>query len=112
MIGSTIQQITTGDLQVDNKINFAKRFFFEEPQSMDKKRSAYENLRYILESLRKACESLFGKSDIHDFFKIVHEFDIQHNKNTTKQIQFSAQLEWIFYSLLNTINAYTKSAVR
>ena len=71
-------------------------------------RSACENLSYVLEPLRKDCEVLFTKSDTNVFFKIINDFDIRHNKNTTKQIEFPEQLEWIFYSLLNTINTYTK----
>lgn len=51
---------------------------------------------------------LFTKGDTNVFFKIINDFDIRHNKNTTRQIEFPEQLEWIFYSLLNTINTYTK----
>ncbi len=47
-------------------------------------------------------------SDTEDFFNIVNNFDIRHNKNRVKLINNEEQLEWIFYSLLNTINTYVK----
>jgi len=112
MIGLVNQDITTGDAEIDKTINHAKKLFFEHPASLDKMRSACESLSYVLEPLRKECETLFSKSDTNDFFKIVNEFDIRHNKNTTKQIQFPEQLEWVFYSLLNTINTYTKLKIK
>lgn len=108
MIGLVNQEISTGNLENDETINHAKKMFFEHPQSIDNMRSACESLSYILEPLRKDCEVLFTKSDTNVFFKIINDFDIRHNKNTTRQIEFPEQLEWIFYSLLNTINAYTK----
>jgi len=112
MISLVNQEIETGDFEVDKIINYAKKLFFEEPQTMEKMRSACENLIYVLEPLRKQCEIFFGKNDTGDFFKIVNEFDIRHNKHTTKQIQYPEQLEWIFYSLLNTINTFIKLKTR
>lgn len=108
MIGLVNQDIISGDAEIDKTINHAKKLFFEAPQTLDKMRSACESLSYVLEPLKKDCEGLFGKKDTNDFFQIVNEFDIRHNKHTTKQIQYTEQLEWIFYSLLNTINTYTK----
>lgn len=108
MIGLVNQEISTGNIEVDKTINHAKQLFFQQPTSLDKMRSACESLSYVLEPLRKDCENIFGKSDTNDFFKIVNEFDIRHNKERTKQIEYPEQLEWIFYSLLNSINTYTK----
>lgn len=112
MIGLANQEIKSGDPEIDKTINHAKKLFFEVPQTIDKMRSACESLSYVLEPLKKDCESLFGKKDTNDFFQIVNEFDIRHNKHSTKQIQYPEQLEWIFYSLLNTINTYTKLKMR
>lgn len=108
MIGLVNQEISTGEQRIDSIINHAKKLFFEEPTTLDKMRSACESLSYVLEPLRTECEKLFTKRDVNDFFKIINEFDIRHNKDSTKQIQLPEQLEWIFYSLLNTINTYTK----
>lgn len=108
MIGLVNQEINSGDPEINETINHAKNLFFEVPQTLDKMRSACESLSYVLEPLKKDCERLFGKKDTNDFFQIVNEFDIRHNKHTTKQIQYPEQLEWVFYCLLNTINTYTK----
>ena len=108
MIGLANQEITTGDDEIDKTINHAKRLFYEQPQSMDNMRSACESLSYVLEPLRSQCERIFGNPDTNSFFSIVNNFDIRHNKNSTKEIEFPEQLEWVFYSLHNTINTYTK----
>lgn len=107
MIGLLNQTIATGNKEIDEKINHSKKLFFDDPENMEMKRSACETLVFILEPLRSECEVLFSKGDTSDFFKIVNEFDIRHNKDRTKQIQYPEQLEWIFYSLLNTINTYS-----
>jgi len=112
MISLVDQEIATGDAEIDSTINHAKKTFFDAPQSMDKMRSACETLSYVLEPLRKECESLFGQKDIDAFFSIVNSFDIRHNKDSTKRIQYPEQLEWVFYSLLNTINTYSKLSKR
>lgn len=108
LVGLVTQKITTGDLEADIKINHAQDLFFQEPRTMDKMRSACETLSYILEPLRKDLEKHFKQKDISDFFQIVNNFDIRHNKESTKDIIHEEQLEWIYYSLLNTINTYSK----
>lgn len=108
MIGLVDQEIGTGDFEIDEKINHAKKLFFHEPQSMDNMRSACETLSYVLEPLRKGLENYFKSKDISDFFQLVNTFDIRHNKDSTKNLLLPEQLEWVFYTLLNTINTYTK----
>lgn len=108
MIGLVDQEISTGDFEVDEKINHAKKLFFHEPQTMDNMRSACETLSYVLEPLRKDLENYFKTKDISDFFQLVNTFDIRHNKESTKNLIHPEQLEWVFYTLLNTINTYTK----
>ncbi len=108
MIGLVSQEITTGDSETDDKINHAKDLFFQEPQTIDRMRSACEALSYVLEPLRNDVKKYFIAKDTEYFFQLVNSFDIRHNKSHTKDIEHSEQLEWIFYSLLNTINAYTK----
>jgi len=108
MIGLVNQNITTGDQEIDDKINHAKDLFFEEPQTLDRMRSACETLIYILEPFRKDLKNYFKTKDTEDFFQIVNNFDIRHNKESTKDIEHPEQLEWVFYSLLNTINTFTK----
>ena len=107
MIGLVDQKITTGDKETDEKINHAITLFYQEPQNVDRMRSACETLIFVLEPLRQKIKVYFN-SDTEDFFHIVNSFDIRHNKNSTKNIQHPEQLEWVFYSLLNTINSYSK----
>jgi len=108
LFGLVNQEISTGDPEIDSKINHARELFFEEPSSMDKMRSACESLSYVLEPLREDLKSYFSQKDISDFFQIVNAFDIRHNKDFTKNIVDVEQLEWVFYTLLNTINTFTK----
>jgi DNA-binding PadR family transcriptional regulator len=108
MIGLVNHEITTGEAEIDEKIIHARKLFFDEPFTMDKMRSACETLSYVLEPLRKDLETFFKLKDVSDFFQIVNNFDIRHNKDNTKDIIYEEQLEWVFYTLLNTINTYTK----
>jgi len=108
MIGLVDQRISTGDSETDDKINHAKDLFFQEPQTLDRMRSACETLSYVLEPLRQDLKKYLVAKDTEDFFHLVNTFDIRHNKEHTKDIEHPEQLEWIFYSLLNTISAYTK----
>lgn len=108
LIGLISQQISTGDSGIDEQINHAKQLFLNKPQSREKMRSACEVLSYVLEPLRNECELLFGRSDTQAFFQIVNTFDIRHNKPNTMVIEHTEQLEWVFYTLLNSINTYYK----
>lgn len=108
LFGLIIQEITTGDFETDEKINHARQLFFDEPATIDKMRSACEALSYILEPLRKDLEAFFKIKDVSDYFQIVNTFDIRHNKDHTKDLVHPEQLEWVFYTLLNTINTYIK----
>ncbi|MBB2143979.1 hypothetical protein GM921_00650 [Pedobacter sp. LMG 31464] len=82
MVGLVSQEITTGDLETDQKINHARGFFFAKPQNMDKMRSACETLSYVLEPLRDDLTDVFSSKDVADFFQLVNRFDIRHNKDT------------------------------
>jgi hypothetical protein len=108
LFGLISQVIATGDNEVDEKINHARELFFDNPQTIDKMRSACESLSFVLEPLREDLKTYFSQKDVSDFFQIVNTFDIRHNKETTKNIVHEEQLEWVFYSLLNTINTYVK----
>lgn len=108
LFGLVSQEIKTGSLIIDKKINHARVLFFEKPESMDKMRSACETLSHILEPLREDLDSYFSVKDVSAFFQIVNTFDIRHNKDTTKTLHHHEQLEWVFYTLLNTINTYYK----
>ncbi|MDQ1806302.1 hypothetical protein RAH57_20115 [Chryseobacterium sp. CKR4-1] len=108
MFGLVSQEITSGDTAIDLKINEARQRFFSEPQSMENMRSACETLSYVLEPLRKDISTVLPSRDVSDFFLIVNTFDIRHNKDTTKNLIYPEQLEWVFYTLLNSINTYIK----
>lgn len=108
MISLVNQEIFSGNPEVDEIINSARKLFFEDSQSMENMRSACEKLSFILEPLRNELLNNFQKKDVSDFFKIINEFDVRHNKSHTKNLNYPEQLEWIFYSLLNTINSYVK----
>jgi hypothetical protein len=108
MIGLAIQEIHTGNPQLDIKIDHAKKLFFKSNSSKEDKRSACESLSFALEPLREELKSFLSTSDVSDFFNIVNNFDIRHNKDHTKRLEHDEQLEWVFYALLNTINTYSK----
>lgn len=108
MIGLVDERITTGDGEIDEKINHAKNLFFKDGSTMDDKRSACETLSFVLEPLRKDLTSFFSTGDVSDFFLLVNRFDIRHNKTSTTSLVHEEQLEWVFYTLLNTITTYTK----
>ncbi|KXH84850.1 hypothetical protein [Chryseobacterium kwangjuense] len=108
LFGLVSQEISTGNIEIDKKINHARQLFFDEPQSMDKMRSACETLSYVLEPLRKDLTTFLAARDVSDFFQLVNTFDIRHNKETTIDLIYAEQLEWVFYTLLNSINTYTK----
>ena len=107
MFGLVNQKIKTGDVAIDSQIEYARKSFFDIHATLESKRSACETLSFILEPLRNELKPLF-QGDTEHFFNIVNNFSIRHNKITTKSIQHEEQLEWVFYSLLNTINTYYK----
>jgi hypothetical protein len=108
LFGLVSQEIKSGNHEIDEKINHARKLFFDSSNTMDTKRSACETLSYVLEPLRENLKDNFNNSDVSFFFQLVNTFDIRHNKETTKTIIHEEQLEWIFYTLLNTINTYVK----
>lgn len=108
LIGLVEQRIKTGNVAVDEKINHAKDLFFKEDATLNDKRSACETLSYILEPLRNDLINFFSASDVSDLFQIVNRFDIRHNKSTTINLIHEEQFDWVFYSLLNTINTFVK----
>lgn len=108
LFGLVSQEISTGDYEIDKSINHAREIFFDEPQTMDKMRSACETLSFVLEPLRNNLSTFLASRDVSDFFLIVNTFDIRHNKETTKKLVYPEQLEWVFYTLLNSINTYVK----
>lgn len=106
LVGLVDQKITTGNIAVDEKINHAKNLFFKENATLDDKRSSCETLSYVLEPLRNDLATFFSATDVSDFFQLVNRFDIRHNKTTTINLVHEEQLEWIFYTLLNSINTF------
>jgi hypothetical protein len=112
MISLVSQQISTGDFDIDEKINYAKKLFFNDPQTLNDMRSACETLSYVLEPLREDLKGVISAGDVEAFFQLVNKFDIRHNKAHTLNLKHPEQLEWVFYSLLNTINTYTKLGAR
>lgn len=107
MFGLVNQEIRSGDAAIDSQIEHARKSFFDPHSTLESKRSACEALSFVLEPLRNEIKALLP-GDTEVFFNLVNNFNIRHNKNTTKVIQHEEQLEWVFYSLLNTINTYFK----
>lgn len=103
------QTIRIGDEKEDNMLNEARKLFFGVDSNFETKRSACEILSKILEPKRVRLESMIGKKDVGTFFEIVNKFDIRHNKKSVLEIKYEEQLEWIFFSLLNSINLYVKA---
>lgn len=112
LIDLVSQEITTGDLAVDEKINHARKLFFKDGATVDDMRSACEALSFVLEPLRDDLKLAITSADVEAFFQFVNTFDIRHNKAHTKNLIHPEQLEWVFYSLLNTINTYIKLKAR
>ncbi|GAA3969198.1 hypothetical protein [Mucilaginibacter dorajii] len=112
MIGLVTQEITTSDAAIDEKINHAKKLFFDEPQTMEHMRSACVTLAAVLEPLRSDLTSVIARPDVEAFFQLVNNFDIRHNHNKVMTLEHPEQLEWVFYSLLNTINVYYKLKIK
>ena len=108
MFGLVSQEIETGDATLDNKINQSRALFFSEPRTLEAMRSACETLSHILEPYRNDLKNYFSSKDVSDFFQIVNQFDIRHNKDSTKNLIEPEQLEWVYYTLLNTLNTYVK----
>lgn len=107
MFGLINQKISTGDANTDSQIEHARLLFFDIHSTLESKRSACETLGYVAEPLRNELRDVF-QGDTEVFFRIVNDFNVRHNKERTKNIEHEEQLEWIFYSLLNTINTYSK----
>jgi hypothetical protein len=101
-------KIDSGDQDLDKKINHAFSLFSQENPTIEDKRSACEELAFILEGLKKDLTEYFTDKDVKMFFHLVNEFDIRHNKEHTKRLVYEEQVEWIFLSLLNTILTYIK----
>lgn len=108
LYGLISQNITTGNLEIDDQINHARGLFFSDNPTIEKMRSACETLSYVLEPLRKELTKYFAQKDVNAFFQIVNNFDIRHNNTFTTQLVDEEQFEWVFYTLLNSINTYTK----
>ena len=108
LINLVDSSISTGNSDIDSKINHAKDLFFKKPESLENMRSACEQLSFVLEPIRSEMEEYFTSKDVSDFFNIVNNFDIRHNKAKTKNLEYPEQLEWVFYTLLNSINTYYK----
>lgn len=100
--------VNTGDAKRDKLVNHARQLFFQQHATLDDMRSACQSLSMALEPLREEMKPLFSNKDVSDFFEIVNDFDVRHNKDKTKQLYHPEQLEWIFNTLLNTIITYSK----
>lgn len=81
-------------------------------QQWEQLRSACITLAAVLERYRGDLSFAFGKKDTDAFFALVNEFDIRHNHTRVKQIEHPEQLEWVYYTLLNSISTYCKLKAR
>jgi len=100
--------INSGNVETDKRINHAVSLFYQENATIEDKRSASEELSFILEPFRKDIDKYFLDKDVNFFFQLVNEFDIRHNKEKTKKLIYEEQIEWIFQCLLNTLITFIK----
>jgi hypothetical protein len=101
-------RIDSGNKDIDQKIIHAFKIFSQPNSTIEDKRSACEELAFILEGFRKDLSNYFTDKDTNTFFQIVNEFDIRHNKSQTKRLAYEEQIDWIFAGLMNTILTYLK----
>lgn len=101
-------RIDSGNKDIDQKISHAFKIFSQTNSTIEDKRSACEELAFILEGFRKDLSPYFTDKDINTFFQIVNDFDIRHNKDQTKRLMFEEQIDWIFAGLMNTTLTYIK----
>ncbi len=102
------RDVYTGDRAIDDKLIHAQELFYQNVD-IEKKRSACKTLSDILEPIREEMKTkYFFRKDVQTFFDIINNFDIRHNKMSTKEIKYEEQFDWIFYSLLNSIITYYK----
>ncbi len=107
LLGLIEQKIETGDLKIDAEIQSARELFLNRSATEEQMRSGCEKLSFVLEPLREKLK-IHLDGDTEAFFTIVNNFNVRHNKATTKKIAHREQYEWVFYGMLNTINAYSK----
>lgn len=100
----------TGIAKIDERIQAALDQFAK--HNIEAKKAACSILASVLEPIREDCKKYLDSKSVEDFFNIVNNFDIRHNKKTTKELIHPEQVEWVFYSLLNTINTYYKLSAR
>lgn len=105
-------RIQTGQPDLDAKVNHAHDLFHGANGDMEQLRSACITLAAVLERYRGDLSFAFGKKDTDAFFALVNEFDIRHNHTRVKQIEHPEQLEWVYYTLLNSISTYCKLKAR
>jgi hypothetical protein len=108
MLGLTSQEIATSDPEWDKRIQHAMELFNEQPRTKERMRLAVVELHAVMEPLRDKLASRFSKGDTQTFFELVNRFDVRHNKEQTMRIEHEEQLEWLYYSFLNTLNTFTK----
>lgn len=108
MLGLTSQEIITTDSEWDKRIQHAMELFNEQPRTKERMRLAIVELHAVMEPLRDKVASRFSKGDTQTFFELVNRFDVRHNKEQTMRIEHEEQLEWLYYSFLNTLNTYSK----
>jgi len=106
MVRLTREGFDLGDKSTNQRVNHAIKLFHY-GSNIENMRSACETLSFVLEPLRSELKEKFS-GDTEEFFNIVNNFNIRHNKDRTKRIEHMAQLEWVFYGLLNTIRTYYK----
>lgn len=107
LFGLIDQEFKSGTIEIDKNVAHAKDLFFGEKSTFESKRSACETLSFVLEPIRKDLSKIIS-GDTEAFFRIVNDFTVRHNKERTKTLQHEEQLEWVFYSLLNTLITYSK----
>lgn len=87
----------------EDKIQHAIDLFFDKNASLESKKSACNTLSGILENVRK--DLTIPDKEENELFQIINNWGIRHQNDKQKKAS-KEDLEWIFYSLLNTINYF------
>jgi len=103
------ETVMTGDSKnIDGRIHTAIIKYRRHDSTADEKKDAVRTLADVLEYLKKEGTRLPTKND-SDLFNIINNFDIRHH-NREQKGEYNKEIwyDWMFYTLLSSINVLLK----